>query len=231
MNTTVDNYIEAPLVEDLFSDTQMRKMCQKFVDMNYVATHKLWYCINRRNNMLDTLADEVVNNIQSEIKGAEVFVEIDDVMYGACGGRNIMVSWRRVDSGYLMEGANCNTLDIQLHGESVGVLRFKPYHDNVSIELSRIQIWNEFRDKGLGTLLMKLVTEATRKVGGRLIVFPCPPGNEYLEDLELNRRIRQLRKWYGKLGFMELLPEMMYATNYRWGKPEIIGLCDRMAYR
>jgi predicted GNAT family acetyltransferase len=102
-------------------------------------------------------------------------------------------------------------------------LKFSP-HTNNSIELTTIDIPDEFRGLGFGTDILKEVIQSVKETNNRLYVFPGVSHRERKKGVIPEEQLPKLKEWYSRLGFFQCLPEYMEVNSVVNQKKETIGV-------
>jgi len=115
-------------------------------------------------------------------------------------------------------------------GTVVAELNFRPFGPN-TLELSLIYVNKNYRGKEIGTTFVNVAQHVIREMDARLTLFPCPPLRENVNAKDSKRVVRRLRDWYGKLGFVNGLPEMFQGYRLINDDAIVFGLCNLMVFR
>ena len=97
-----------------------------------------------------------------------------------------------------------------------------------SVELSRMVISPESRNKCIGTFLVEASRKIARYLNVRLLLFPCPPMAEVrmqnMNAIQLELAIEKLVLFYSSRGFVKCLPEYIQAIRISGMKSTHLGL-------
>jgi GNAT superfamily N-acetyltransferase len=110
----------------------------------------------------------------------------------------------------------------------VAYITFRPFGSN-TVELSRMLVLPNYQKRGIGTALVKLCQDVVKECNARLALHPAPPLAAQVDDKKAESH--RLRKWYGKLGFVDFLPEILNGFRLINNEPIVFGWCGLMVFK
>lgn len=99
-----------------------------------------------------------------------------------------------------------------------------------SVELSEILVEKPLRRRGIGKQILTLCKEITRSLDTRLLLYPAVPTTISDKIENSTRYIRDLVRYYERIGFMRTHPEMAEMETMQHTR-KVLGIHGLMAYR
>jgi GNAT superfamily N-acetyltransferase len=212
--------IEELTLSDLVKST---KECAQ--DFGYYMSRAFIHWPDDDKNILPRFLDQYLSLLTNRLKDLDIKRIDNCVKASAMQGEHVL-SNSKVENVYVSQVGDSATLFGSVGGNDVFYISFRLIGN--SVELSRMIVFDGYRNNGIGTILVESARNIAGSMNVRLLLFPCPPLAEIrdkkMTGSQTEFACQRLVGYYTKREFVKCLPEYIPVLRISGMKYTHIGL-------